>query len=126
LTATVVKNISGQNAIILADKIITELYAYRHDHGQFPENIDSLKTNRSDINRFKKTQTYILDKQDSTFSIYAWSDAGISMSIIQVTVPGTNKSNASSQQGFCKIRATEYRLKDIGNSNRLLYLGRSK
>jgi len=29
------------------------------------------------------------------------------------------------QQGFCKIRATEYRLKDIGNSNRLLYLGRS-
>ena len=28
------------------------------------------------------------------------------------------------QQGFCKIRATEYRLKDIGNSNRLLYLGR--
>src|SRR6478736_3006304 len=28
------------------------------------------------------------------------------------------------QQGFCKIRATEYRLKDICNSNRLLYLGR--
>ena len=31
-----------------------------------------------------------------------------------------------SQQGFCKIRATEYSLKDIGKSNRLLYLGRSK
>src|SRR6478609_6196004 len=29
------------------------------------------------------------------------------------------------QQGFCKIRATEYRLKDICNSNGLLYLGRS-
>jgi len=28
------------------------------------------------------------------------------------------------QQGFCKIRATEYRLKYICNSNRLLYLGR--
>ena len=31
----------------------------------------------------------------------------------------------SSQQGFCKIRAIKYRLKDICNSNRLLYLGRS-
>jgi hypothetical protein len=30
----------------------------------------------------------------------------------------------SRQQGFCKIRATEYRLKYIWNSNRLLYLGR--
>src|SRR6478735_2818439 len=30
----------------------------------------------------------------------------------------------SAQQGFCKIRAIEYRLKDICNSNRLLYLGR--
>src|SRR6478736_1687125 len=32
--------------------------------------------------------------------------------------------NNGRQQGFCKIRATEYRLKYIGNSNRLLYLGR--
>ena len=32
--------------------------------------------------------------------------------------------HASGQQGFCKIRATEYRLKYIWNSNRLLYLGR--
>jgi hypothetical protein len=31
----------------------------------------------------------------------------------------------AAKQGFCKIRATEYRLKYIGNSNRLLYLGRS-
>ena len=32
--------------------------------------------------------------------------------------------HASGQQGFCKIRATEYRLKYICNSYRLLYLGR--
>jgi hypothetical protein len=33
--------------------------------------------------------------------------------------------NASRQQWFCKIRATEHCLKYICNSNRLLYLGRS-
>jgi len=32
-------------------------------------------------------------------------------------------TNASVQQGFCKIRATEYHIKYIGNVNRLLYLG---
>jgi len=41
---------------------------------------------------------------------------------MRLTINKSQKTNA--QQGFCKIRATEYRLKDIGNSNQLLYLGR--
>jgi hypothetical protein len=43
--------------------------------------------------------------------------------------PGTVSSKSLKsgvQQGFCKIRATEYRLKYIGNPKSALYLGRIK
>jgi hypothetical protein len=74
ITSNTFFKIAERKAINLAENIIEQLYEYRHDHGNFPKDLDSLKTNSSMITRFKKTQTYKLDKKGTSFYIFAWRD----------------------------------------------------
>ena len=73
VTSKLVLVIARRNAVHLAESMIQKINKYQHEHGYYPGSIDSLQTEMSDIDRFKKSLSYRL-LTDSTFKVLAWND----------------------------------------------------